>query len=131
MAESPANQGTFHGKEAPMLLNSPLSAEILATPNPSKIKVSAIPPFSGTQCPEEHMIAYKNLMVLYTTDPSLLCKFFPITLTGLALTWYTSLPNGSINSFAELEAKFLSHFMASKRQEKSNFHLLSVEQNLV
>lgn len=67
-------------------------------------------------------------MVLYTMDPSLLCKFFPITLTGLALTWYTLLPNGSIHSFAELEAKFLSHFMASRRQEKSNFHLLSITQ---
>ena len=45
------------------------------------------------------------------------------------LTWYTSLPNGSISSFAELEVKFLSHFMASKRQEKSNFHLLSITQH--
>ena len=111
-----------------MLLNSPLSANILATPNPTKIKIPAITLFSGTQCPEEHMIAYKNLMVLYTTDPKLLCNFFPITLTGLALTWYISLPNGSINSFVELKAKFLSHFMASKRQEKSNFHLLSITQ---
>ena len=74
------------------------------------------------------MIAYKNLMVLYTTDPALLCIFFSITLTGLALTWYTSLPNRNINSFAELEAKFLSHFMASKRRKKSNFHLLSITQ---
>lgn len=72
------------------------------------------------------MITYKNMMVLYTTNPALLCKFFSITLTGLALTWYTSLPNGSISSFSELETKFLSHFMASKRQEKSNFHLLSI-----
>ena len=67
-------------------------------------------------------------MVFYTTNPALLYKFFPITLTGLALTWYTSLPNGSINSFGEFEPKFLSHFMASKRQEKSNFHLLSITQ---
>lgn len=43
-----------------MLLNSTLSAEILATPNPAKIKIPAIPPFSGTQCSEEHMIAYKK-----------------------------------------------------------------------
>ena len=112
-----------------MLLNSPLSADVLVIPNPTKVKIPAITPFYGTQCPEEHMIACKNLMMLYTTDLALLIKFFPITLIGLALTWYTSLPNGSISSFAELEVKFLSHFMASKRQEKSNFHLLSITQH--
>ncbi|XP_057517940.1 uncharacterized protein LOC130798860 [Amaranthus tricolor] len=84
--------------------------------------------FDGTSCPEEHLMAYKNLMLLYTNDPSLWCKFFPTTLTGVALTWYTSLPGGSIHNFAQLEEKFLGHFVASRRQEKSNFHLLSITQ---
>ena len=44
------------------------------------------------------------------------------------MTWYTSLPGGSIHTFAQLENKFLSHFVASRRQEKSNFHLLSITQ---
>ena len=104
--------------EAPMLINSPLAAEILATPNPAKIKVSNMAAFDGTSCPEEHMMAYKNLMLLYTTDPALLCNFFPTTLTCMALTWYTSLPVGSINTFTQLEAKVLGHFVASRRQEK-------------
>ncbi|XP_057529792.1 uncharacterized protein LOC130808331 [Amaranthus tricolor] len=84
--------------------------------------------FDGTFCPEEHLMAYKNLMLLYTTNPALWCKFFPITLTGVALTWYTSLPGRSIHTFAQLESKFLGHFVASRRQEKSNFHLLSITQ---
>ncbi|XP_057517822.1 uncharacterized protein LOC130798739 [Amaranthus tricolor] len=84
--------------------------------------------FDGTSCPEEHLMAYKNLMLLYTTNPALWCKFFPTTLTGVALTWYTSLPGRSIHTFAQLESKFLGHFVASRRQEKSNFHLLSITQ---
>ncbi|XP_057540683.1 uncharacterized protein LOC130818534 [Amaranthus tricolor] len=84
--------------------------------------------FDGTSCPEEHLMGYKNLMLLYTNDPSLRCKFFPTTLTGVALTWYTSLLGGSIHNFAQLEEKFLGHFVASRRQEKSNFHLLSISQ---
>ncbi|XP_057529908.1 uncharacterized protein LOC130808449 [Amaranthus tricolor] len=84
--------------------------------------------FDSTSCPEEHLMAYKNLMVLHTTNLSLWCKFFPTTLTGAALTWYTSLPGGSIHNFAQLEGKFLGHFIASRRQEKSNFHLLSITQ---
>ncbi|XP_057540555.1 uncharacterized protein LOC130818404 [Amaranthus tricolor] len=50
-------------------------------------------------------MAYKNLM-LYTTNPALLCKFFPTTLSGTTLIWYTSLPIGSIHTFAQLEAMF-------------------------
>ncbi|XP_057538080.1 uncharacterized protein LOC130815606 [Amaranthus tricolor] len=84
--------------------------------------------FDGTSCPKEHLMAYKNLMLLYTTNPALWCKFFPTTLTGVALTWYTSLPRRSIHTFAQLESKFLGHFVASRRQEKSNFHLLSITQ---
>ncbi|XP_057543312.1 uncharacterized protein LOC130821539 [Amaranthus tricolor] len=84
--------------------------------------------FDGTSCPEAHLMAYKNLMLLFTTNPSLWCKFFPTTLTGVALTWYTSLLGGSIHNFAQLEGKFLGHFVASRRQEKSNFHLLSITQ---
>src|SRR5688572_2424142 len=100
-----------------MLLNSPLSAEILATPNPAKIKIPTMNSFDGTTCPEEHVVAYKNLMLLYTTSQALLCKFFPITLSGISLNWYTSQPAGSIRTFAQLEAKFVNHFVASKRQE--------------
>ncbi|XP_057526421.1 uncharacterized protein LOC130805655 [Amaranthus tricolor] len=107
---------------------SPLASEVLSTPNPGKIKIPNMTVFDGTSCPEEHLMAYKNLMVLHTTNPSLWCKFFPTTLTGVALTWYTSLPGGSIHNFAQLEGKFLGHFVASRRQEKSNFHLLSITQ---
>ncbi|XP_057523889.1 uncharacterized protein LOC130803706 [Amaranthus tricolor] len=82
--------------------------------------------FDGTSCPEEHLMAYKKLMLLYTTNPALWCKFFPNTLTGVDLTWYNSLPGRSIHTFAQLESKFLGHFVASRRQEKSNFHLLSI-----
>ncbi|XP_057519443.1 uncharacterized protein LOC130800109 [Amaranthus tricolor] len=128
-ATMPRNEATKSVlPEEPISLVSPLAMEILNTPNPGKIKVPNMAAFDGTSCPQEHMTAYKNLMLLYTTNSSLWCKFFPTTLTRVALTWYTSLPGGSIHKFAQLEDKFLGHFVASKRQEKSNFHLLSVTQ---
>ncbi|XP_057538142.1 uncharacterized protein LOC130815671 [Amaranthus tricolor] len=111
-----------------MPIISPLAPEILNTPNPGKIKIPNMAAFDGTSCPEEHLMAYKNLMLLYTTNPALWCKFFPTTLTGVALTWYTSLPGRSIHTFAQLKSKFPGHFVASRRQEKSNFHLLSITQ---
>ena len=57
-------------------------------------------------------------------------KFFPTTLSGVAFIWYLSLPLGSINTFAQSEAMFVSHFVAFKRQKKSNFHLLSIMQQV-
>ncbi|XP_057543932.1 uncharacterized protein LOC130823331 [Amaranthus tricolor] len=89
-ATMPRNEATKSVlPEEPISLVSPLAMEILNTPNPGKIKVPNMAAFDGTSCPQEHMTAYKNLMLLYTTNSSL---------------W------------------------SSKRQEKSNFHLLSVTQ---
>ncbi|XP_057550566.1 uncharacterized protein LOC130828618 [Amaranthus tricolor] len=126
MPRNEAGKTSLSGKLVPII--SPLAPVILNTPNNGKIKIPNMAAFNGTSCPEEHLMAYKNLMLLYTNDPLLWCKFFPTTLTGVALTWYTSLPGGSIHNFAQLEEKFLGHFVASRRQQKSNFHLLSITQ---
>ena len=69
-----------------MPINSPLASVILNTPNPTKIKIPNMTAFDGTSCPEEHLMAYKNLMLLYTTNLALWCKFFPTILTEVALT---------------------------------------------
>ena len=115
-------------KEAFMLLNYLLYVEILATPNVTKIKIPNMTAFNGTKYSKVHIVAYKYLMLLYITHPTLLCKFFLTTLTGLVLIWYTLLSIGNINKLAQLEAKILSHFVALIRQEKSNFHFLSITQ---
>ncbi|XP_057518494.1 uncharacterized protein LOC130799416 [Amaranthus tricolor] len=126
MPRSETGEGNL--PEDPRPISSPLAPKVLNTPNPAKIKIPNMTAFDVTSCPEEHLMAYKNLMLLYTTNPALWCKLFPTTLTGVVLTWYTSLPGRSIHTFAQLENKFLGHFVASRRQEKSNFHLLSITQ---
>ena len=37
-------------------------------------------------------------------------RHFPLSLTGTAFAWFTSLPSCSIGSWAELEEKFYNHF---------------------
>lgn len=112
----PQQDDFSHGRpqEAPMLVNSRFFAEILTTPNPAKIKIPNMNSFDRKECLEDHIAVYNNLMMLYSTSEVLLCKFFPTTLSGIALNWYTSLPVGSIHTFAQLEAKFVSHFVTSK-----------------
>ena len=104
-----------------MPISSPLGPKVLNTLNPAKIKIPNMAAFDGTSCPEEHLMAHKNMMLLYTTNPALWCKFFPTTLTRVALTWYTSLLVGTIHTFAQLESKFLGHFVASKSKRNQTF----------
>jgi hypothetical protein len=52
---------------------------------------------------------------------------FPLSLTGIAFTWFTSLPAYSIGSWAELEEKFYSHFYTDIHKTRLS-HLTSVHQ---
>ena len=46
-----------------------------------------------------------------------MCKSFGSSLMGLALQWFTNLPNNSISSFAQL-MDFVEQFSSSKKLEK-------------
>ena len=47
-----------------------------------------------------------------------MCKSFGSSLQGLALQWYTTLPNNSISSFAQLTDTFVEQFASIKKLEK-------------
>ena len=49
-------------------------------------------------------------MSLYTTDDAVLCRVFPTTLKGGALSWFTKLPPNSVDCFETLVAKFNVQF---------------------
>ena len=52
---------------------------------------------------------------------------FPLSLTGTAFAWFTSLPSCSIGSWAELEEKFHHHFYSGAHETRLS-HLASVRQ---
>lgn len=52
---------------------------------------------------------------------------FPLSLTGTAFNWFTSLPPLSISSWAELEEKFHNHFFTGAQETRLS-HLTSVRQ---
>ena len=70
-----------------------------------------IPPFAmydGSSDPYDHMLHFNQAMILNAGNDRLLCKVFPASLKGHALTWFHKLPKGSLNSFGELWATFVS-----------------------
>ena len=105
------------------MLSSPLGQHILDYEPP---RIFVIPPFSmynGSSDPYDHMLHFNQAMILNVGDDRLLCKVFPASLKCPALAWFHKLPRGSINSFDELWAVFLSQYLYSVRQ-KGNINSL-------
>ena len=88
-----------------------------------------IPPFAmydGSSDPYDQMLHYNQAMILSAGDDRLLCKVFPASLKGLALAWFHKLPRGSINTFGELWAAFVSQYLCSVRQKGNISSLKSI-----
>jgi len=58
---------------------------------------------------------------------ALAIRMFPLSLTGIAFSWFASLAPGSINSWLDLEKKFHEHFFSGSKELKLS-HLTSVKQ---
>ena len=73
--------------------------------------------YDGSSDPYDHMMHFNQAMILNAGDDRLLCKVFPTNLKGPSLAWFHKLPKGSINSFGELWAVFISQYLCSVRQK--------------
>ena len=105
------------------LLSTPLGQHVL---DYDPLRGFSIPPFAmydGSSDPYDHMLHYNQAMILNAGDDRLLCKVFPASLKGPALTWFHKLSRGSKNTFDELWAAFVSQYLCSVRQ-KGNINSL-------
>jgi len=62
--------------------------------------------YHGITNPIEHLDAFLTQENLYTNDDAIMCRAFPTSLKGVALTWYGGLPPRSINNFDTLVGHF-------------------------
>ena len=76
---------------------SPFTNEILDAPEPEKWRLRDLPVYSGTTDPLEHI--FKFHQKLRSKDDATQCLAFPSSLEGGALTWFRSLPEGTVDSF--------------------------------
>jgi len=89
--------------------------------------------FDGTETisPHEHLSHFAETCEFCVppanvTDDQKKLRLFPFTLTGKAKDWLLTLPNGTIQTWEELELKFLEKFFPmskylDKKQEIANF----------
>ena len=99
------------------MLSSPLSQHILDYEPPRGFVMPPFTMYDGSSDPYDHMLHFNQAMILKARDDRLLCKVFPASLKGPALAWFHKLSRGSINTFGELWATFVSQYLCSVRQK--------------
>ena len=69
--------------------------------------------FDGYNDPYDNMLHYNKAMTLNVDNDHLLCRVFPASLQGHALSRFHKLLRNSINSFNELWTVFISQYICS------------------
>ena len=62
--------------------------------------------FTGVEDPKAHLIAFHTQMKLTGGSDVVYCKMLMSTLSGTALEWFISLPDGHITSFDQFVTLF-------------------------
>ena len=105
----------------------PFTNEILATKLPPNWNNPTLDKYDDTTDPDEHIDSYVSQLTLFMTDEYIL-QVFLTSLRGAALSWFTRLPPGSIDSFATLKAKFVAQFATSKPHQMTLVALVNIWQ---
>ncbi|XP_061357787.1 uncharacterized protein LOC133302079 [Gastrolobium bilobum] len=84
--------------------------------------------YIGETDPFEWIQKFEAAMTLHGETDLLMCRTFPTLLGERALTWYTTLPTGSIASWDDLASKFQSHFATNRPVPKSVHSLEKIRQ---
>jgi hypothetical protein len=97
---------------------------------PNKVKVpSEFTKFSGQDDTStvEHIARYLMQLGDASADEAFRIRYFPLSMTGPAFTWFTSLPAHSICSWKDLEQKFHAHYFIGSN-EKTLIDLTTLRQ---
>ena len=99
------------------MLSSPLGQHILSYEPPHGFTIPPFAMYDGSSDPYDHMMHFNQTMIFSAGNDRLLCKVFLASLKGHAMAWFHKLPRGSINSFGELWATFVSQYLCSVLQK--------------
>ena len=99
------------------MMSSPLGQHILSYEPPHGFTIPPFTMYDGSSDQYDHMMHFNQAMILNAGNDCLLCKVFSANLKGPTLAWFHKLPRGSLNSFGELWAAFVSQYLCSVRQK--------------
>ena len=106
----------------------PFSYEIMgAVVPPGLVGVKAS--FTGVEDPEALLTAFHTQMMLSGGSDAVYCKLFMSTLSGIALEWFVSLPDGHITSFQQFSKLFREQYIVNRAPPVVSYDLFDVRQN--
>ncbi|XP_026452152.1 uncharacterized protein LOC113352553 [Papaver somniferum] len=81
---------------------------------PKKCPIPAFECYDRSSDPTAHLRYYNRMLARWDQDDVVLCRYFPSSLKGSALSWFDKLPPNSIGSYEQLTEKFLRTYMYNK-----------------
>ena len=117
------------GSTPPREFSTPFSQPILETVIPNTF-VGPKATFTGMEDPQAHLTTFHTQMMLVGGSDAVRSKLFISTLTGMAMDWFISLPNGHITSFAQLSQLFREQYLANRASLAVSYDLFDVKQYL-
>ena len=75
--------------------------------------------FDGSSDPFDHIMHYRQLMTLDIGNDTLLCKVFPASLQGQALSWFHRLSMNFVDNFRDLSEAFVGQYLCSAWHKKN------------
>jgi hypothetical protein len=115
------NQFSLKPKNQGHVYTSPFPEWYQRVALPNRVKVpTEFTKFSGQDDTStvEHIARYLMQLGEASTDEAFRIRYFPLSLTGPAFTWFTSLPAHSICSWKDLEQKFHAHYYTGSNEKK-------------
>ena len=70
--------------------------------------------FTGVEDPEAHLTTFHTQMTLTGGSDVVYCKMLMSTLSGAALEWSVSLPDGHITNFDQFATLFREQYLVNK-----------------
>jgi hypothetical protein len=87
---------------------------------PPRVKPTEFTMFSGQDDTStvEHIARYLMQLGEASADEAFRVRYFPLSLTGSAFQWFTSLTPQSVGTWRELEQKFHAHYFSGSTEKK-------------
>ena len=101
------------------MLSMPFCSHIIHYDSPRRFLVPKFSTYDGSSDPFDHIMHYRQLMTLDIGNDALLCKVFPTSLQGQALSWFHRLPPNSVDNFRDLSEAFVGQYLCSARHKQN------------
>ena len=101
------------------MLSTPFGSHIIHYDPPRGFLVPKFSAYDGSSDPFDHIIHYRQLMTLDIGNDALLCKVFPASLQGQALSWFHQLPSNFVDNFRDLSEAFVGQYLCSTRHKQN------------